>query len=81
MEVIPWDERFTTTIATQALLDADVSRKDRKIHVDKVASSLLLQGYIDYLRKNSAESPGQPLLSDKTYVKRAKHKGKNKNYD
>jgi putative Holliday junction resolvase len=81
MEVIPWDERFTTTIATQTLLDADVSRKERKLHVDKVAAVLLLQSYIDRLRKNSAECAGPPLLSDKTYVKRAKHKGKNKNYD
>lgn len=42
-----WDERFTTTIAQQALLEADVSRKDRKQKVDKIAAALLLQSYLD----------------------------------
>jgi putative Holliday junction resolvase len=47
--VIAWDERFTTAIANQALIQADVSRKDRKGHVDKVAAALLLQSYLDSL--------------------------------
>lgn len=42
-----WDERFTTTIAQQALLEADVSRKGRKQKVDKIAAALLLQSYLD----------------------------------
>ena len=42
-----WDERFTTTIAQQALLEADVSRKGRKQKVDKIAATLLLQSYLD----------------------------------
>ncbi|MDR1915730.1 MAG: Holliday junction resolvase RuvX [Synergistaceae bacterium] len=46
-EIIPWDERFTTTIATQALLEADVSRAGRKRYVDKIAAALLLQSYLD----------------------------------
>ena len=45
-----WDERFTTTIALQALLEADVSRAGRKKRVDKIAATLLLQSYLD--RKN-----------------------------
>lgn len=42
-----WDERFTTTIAQQALLEADVSRAGRKKKVDKIAATLLLQNYLD----------------------------------
>lgn len=42
-----WDERFTTTIAQQALLEADVSRAGRKKKVDKIAATLLLQSYLD----------------------------------
>lgn len=42
-----WDERFTTTIAQQTLLEADVSRRGRKKKVDKIAATLLLQNYLD----------------------------------
>ncbi|MEG1502199.1 MAG: Holliday junction resolvase RuvX [Synergistaceae bacterium] len=42
-----WDERFTTTIAQQALLEADVSRSNRKQKVDMIAATLLLQSYLD----------------------------------
>lgn len=47
IEIIFWDERFTTVIAQQSLLEGDVSRKGRKDRVDKVAASLLLQSYLD----------------------------------
>jgi putative Holliday junction resolvase len=68
IEIIPWDERFTTTIATRALIEADVSRKGRRERVDKVAAAILLQGYLDSLQTASggeslyigAEDPGVP---------------------
>ena len=47
MEILAWDERFTTVIAASALLEADVSRAGRKGRVDKVAASVLLQSYLD----------------------------------
>ena len=50
LEVVAWDERFTTTIAQAALIEADVSRKKRKSRIDKVAATLLLQSYLDYVR-------------------------------
>lgn len=50
LKVVAWDERFTTTIAQAALIEADVSRKNRKKSVDKVAATLLLQSYLDYVR-------------------------------
>ena len=46
-----WDERFTTREAQRVLIEADVSRKNRKAVVDKVAAALILQGYLD-ARKN-----------------------------
>jgi hypothetical protein len=45
--VTVWDERFTTVIAAQALIEADVSRSSRKKKIDKVAAAVLLQGYLD----------------------------------
>lgn len=47
--VILWDERWTTAEATRMLLQADVSRKQRRKVVDKVAAVLILQGYLDSL--------------------------------
>ena len=42
-----WDERLTTVAAERALLEADVSRQKRKQLIDKVAASLILQGWLD----------------------------------
>ena len=50
VEIIFWDERFTTVIAQQSLLEGDVSRKGRKGKVDKIAASILLQSYLDRRR-------------------------------
>jgi len=41
------DERFSTSMAQQALLEGDVSRKARKGKVDKVAAALILQSWLD----------------------------------
>lgn len=41
------DERFSTSMAQQALLEGDVSRKGRKGKVDKVAAALILQSWLD----------------------------------
>ena len=56
MEILTWDERFTTVIAASALLEADVSRAGRKGRIDKVAAAVLLQSY---LNANRAEKPGK----------------------
>jgi len=56
LKVTAWDERFTTVRADRALLEGDVSRKGRKSRVDMVAASILLQDYLDFLRKGG--SPG-----------------------
>ena len=45
--VILEDERLTTRIAENVLINADMSRKKRKKVVDKIASSVILQSYLD----------------------------------
>jgi putative Holliday junction resolvase len=42
-----WDERLTSAQANRFLIEADVSRKDRKTRVDKTAAAILLQSYLD----------------------------------
>jgi len=51
--VVKWDESFTTQEALSILLEADVSRKKRKQLVDKLAASLILQGYLDSQKQSS----------------------------
>ncbi|MBQ9580893.1 MAG: RuvX/YqgF family protein, partial [Synergistaceae bacterium] len=45
-----WDERFTTVIAQRAMIAADVSRKKRREHVDKVAAAVRLQNWLEFNR-------------------------------
>lgn len=42
-----WDERMTTMAAERMLIEADVSRKKRKLVIDKMAAVMILQGYLD----------------------------------
>lgn len=46
-----WDERLTTAAAQRTLIAADMSRSKRKNVVDKIAASIILQGYLDFIRK------------------------------
>jgi putative holliday junction resolvase len=41
-----WDERLTTVAAERSLLEADLSRRRRRELVDKVAATIILQGYL-----------------------------------
>ena len=41
------DERLTTVMAERVLIDADVSRKNRKKVIDKQAAVIILQSYLD----------------------------------
>ena len=46
-EVVLEDERLTTKVATDVLIDADLSRAKRKKVVDGVSAVIILQGYLD----------------------------------
>ena len=45
-----WDERLSTVEATERLIEAGVSREDRRAVVDKVAAALILQAFLDAQR-------------------------------
>ena len=51
IEVILYDERLTSVISNNVLIDADISRKKRKKKVDGMAAVIILQGYLD--RRNN----------------------------
>ena len=51
MEVVLWDERRTTVEAHQILSDSGYHGKKRKNTVDAVAASLILEGYLAFLRR------------------------------
>lgn len=46
-----WDERLTTFMAEQALIETGHRRKERKLRVDAVAAALILQSYLDAHRE------------------------------
>ena len=54
------DERFTSHMAENALLESGMRRRDRKATVDKIAAAIILQTYLDARRRpgNSALGPG-----------------------
>jgi putative Holliday junction resolvase len=49
-----WDERLSTAQAERAMLDADMSRANRKQRRDKVAAQIFLQSYLDAHRSDFA---------------------------
>ncbi len=51
-----FDERFTTVIAEDVLIDASVRRKDRKLVVDKMAATIILQSWLD-ARSKAQKNP------------------------
>ena len=51
IEIVLWDERLTTSAAQRTLIEADVSRKKRKLVIDKIAAVFILQGYLDLKNK------------------------------
>lgn len=47
INIILWDERFSSVSAEKVLLQADVSRRKRKDNIDKMAAVIILQNYLD----------------------------------
>lgn len=45
--VVLWDERFTSAAAERILIDAGLTRKQRKSRVDRLAAQMFLQSFID----------------------------------
>ena len=47
LEIVVWDERLSTVEAHDIMTEAGVKGIDRKKFVDKIAASIILQGYMD----------------------------------
>lgn len=52
LPTLTWDERLSTVEASRVLLQADLSRKKRRKVIDKLAAVLILQGYLNQIRKH-----------------------------
>ncbi|SNX55324.1 putative holliday junction resolvase [Thermoanaerobacterium sp. RBIITD] len=52
LPIILWDERLTTVEANRMLIEkADMRRDKRKKVIDKLAATIILQGFLDHKRK------------------------------
>ena len=47
LPVFMWDERLSTVEADKVMMDAGIRRENRKEFVDKIAATIILQGYLD----------------------------------
>jgi len=50
-EIVMWDERLTTLQGEKIKREIGKRKKDKGI-VDKIAATLILQNYLDYINKN-----------------------------
>jgi putative Holliday junction resolvase len=51
LPIILWDERLSTVTAEKVLIEANLRRKKRKGLRDKVSATVILQNYLDSLRR------------------------------
>lgn len=47
LEVVLWDERFTSLLAERTLIEGKVRRAKRKKVIDQVSAIIMLQSYLD----------------------------------
>lgn len=52
-EIVLQDERLTTKVATDVLIEADMSRKKRKKVIDGISAVIILQSYLDRKEHNN----------------------------
>jgi putative Holliday junction resolvase len=48
-----WDERLTTVAAERYLIEQGKRRNQRRQEIDRMAATLMLQGYLDYQRRRA----------------------------
>ena len=58
VEVVFVDERYTSKMAEESLLEAGMKRRSRRVTVDKVAAAIILQGYLDGNSRRSGDVKG-----------------------
>ena len=55
VDVVTWDERFTSTLAHSTMLQMGTKKKERqtdKGRIDAMAAAIMLQGYLDSRKKS-----------------------------
>lgn len=50
VKVVLWDERLTSKMASNMMINQKLKRKQRKQDIDKMAAVIILQGYLDSLK-------------------------------
>ncbi len=50
INVILWDERLTSKMASSMMISQNLKRKKRKQSIDAMAAVIILQGYLDSLK-------------------------------
>lgn len=66
LPVATWDERLTTREAERILIGQEVRRERRKSVIDGVAAALILQGYLDRMRRSEGREETQ-MADDKDF--------------
>jgi putative Holliday junction resolvase len=64
VEVVYFDERFTTFDAEQHLAAAQLSKKKRKARLDKLAAQIMLAAYLEQQQGGSHDASGPRGLDD-----------------
>ena len=49
VKVVLWDERLTSKMANNMMISQNLKSKKRKKDIDKMAATIILQGYLDSL--------------------------------
>ena len=49
IKVVLWDERLTSKLARSMMVSQNLKKKKRKQDIDKMAATIILQGYLDSL--------------------------------
>jgi putative Holliday junction resolvase len=57
--ILTWDERLSTVAVQREMIESGMRKGDRREKVDAAAAALILQGYLDRLRREQAESDDQ----------------------
>ena len=58
LPVVFFDERFTSVEAEQTLMGAEMTKKQRKARLDKLAAQILLTAYLETGKRASVDSRG-----------------------
>lgn len=53
LPILFWDERFTSSVAEDYLIDADMTRKKRKKRIDMIAAQIMLQACLETRAKRA----------------------------